>query len=103
MLSLASAPDHLAVGTVRPCVSHPVLEHTCVLTLIVRPDVGPLAISNIIPESSNEGPLIVIIRDATLSVQSSVFIPTALVRASSDLDNPLTNKFTLAWLVVCRG
>ena len=103
VLCLASPPDHLAVGAVRSRVSHTVAEQARVLALIVRPDVGALAISNIILEISTEGPLIVIIHDATLSIQSSVFIPAALVSAGSDLDHPLADKFALAWLVVCRG
>ena len=81
---------------------HSVAEEAHVFTLIVRPDISTLAITNVILERASEGALIVIIYDATITVESTILVPIALISAASNLDNTLTHQLSFAWLIISR-
>jgi len=103
MLGLTGAPDHLAFLTVWTRVPHSIAEQASVLTLVVRPNVCAFAVTNVVLESAGEGALVVVVFDAPLAVQTTILVPSAFIRAGTDLDYAVTDELALAWLVIGRS
>lgn len=102
VFSFARAPDHLAVGSIWASVPHSVTELPYVFALVIGPDISAFAIAHVVLEVAGERALVVVVDDAALAVQATVFVPRALVRAAADLDDTLANELALAWHVVRR-